>query len=126
MHPLLLQDDLVDFCNKQKIHITSYSPLGNNGAHPPFATSLVHETGSYFTLSIVVGLPKLTEHHVVQEVATKHGSNTTTAQVLIAWGAYRGFSIIPKSVNEGEFLIFPSVFMILFRCFWMPFFVCPL
>jgi len=76
MHPLLLQNDLVNFCNEQKIHIISYSPLGNN----------------------TVGLPKLTENPIVQEVAAKHGA--TPAQVLIAWGAYRGFSVIPKSVQE--------------------------
>ena len=37
MHPLLLQNDLVNFCNEQKIHIISYSPLGNNSACPIFA-----------------------------------------------------------------------------------------
>lgn len=29
-HPLLPQDDLVKYCKKQGIHITAYSPLGNN------------------------------------------------------------------------------------------------
>jgi L-glyceraldehyde reductase len=80
MHPLLLQDDLVAFCNEQNIHITAYSPLGNN----------------------TVGLPKLTENPIIQEIAAKHGPKTTAAQVLIAWGAYRGFSVIPKSVQEDR------------------------
>lgn len=29
-HPLLPQDDMVEYCRKQEIHITAYSPLGNN------------------------------------------------------------------------------------------------
>lgn len=29
-HPLLPQDDMVEYCRKQGIHITAYSPLGNN------------------------------------------------------------------------------------------------
>ena len=30
-HPLLPQDDMVEYCKRQGIHITAYSPLGNNG-----------------------------------------------------------------------------------------------
>src|SRR6201999_2762363 len=29
-HPLLPQDNLVAFCKEEGIHITAYSPLGNN------------------------------------------------------------------------------------------------
>ena len=29
-HPLLLQDDLLEYCKKQAIHLTAYSPLGHN------------------------------------------------------------------------------------------------
>ena len=47
----------------------------------------------------VVGIPMLTEHPVVQSVAKSLGA--TPAQVLIAWGVYRGYSVIPKSVQEG-------------------------
>jgi aryl-alcohol dehydrogenase-like predicted oxidoreductase len=32
-HPLLPQDELVAYCKEQNIHITAYSPLGNNRAH---------------------------------------------------------------------------------------------
>jgi L-glyceraldehyde reductase len=75
-HPLLPQDDLVAYCKEKNIHITAYSPLGNN----------------------VFGKPKLTDHAVVHEVAKK--LNATTAQILVAWGARRGYSVIPKSVQE--------------------------
>ncbi|KAK1217005.1 hypothetical protein PQX77_020355 [Marasmius sp. AFHP31] len=75
-HPLLPQDDLVAYCKEKNIHITAYSPLGNN----------------------LKDKPKLTEHPKVIEVAKK--LNATPAQVLVAWGAHRGYSVIPKSVQE--------------------------
>ncbi|KAJ7198483.1 NADP-dependent oxidoreductase domain-containing protein, partial [Mycena pura] len=75
-HPLLQQDDLVAFCKDKNIHITAYSPLGNNS----------------------IGAPLLTEEPVVRDIAQKLGA--TPAQVLIAYGAYRGYSVIPKSVRE--------------------------
>ena len=53
-------------------------------------------------IPLVVGKPKLTDHKVVLEVAEKLGA--TPAQVLIAWGAYRGYSIIPKSVQEERII----------------------
>ena len=34
-HPLLLQDDLVNYCKEHNIHITAYSPLGNNSTSLP-------------------------------------------------------------------------------------------
>ncbi|KAG5635650.1 hypothetical protein H0H81_010520 [Sphagnurus paluster] len=79
-HPLLPQDDLVAYCKSKNIHITAYSPLGNN----------------------LIGKPKLTEHAVVLEVAQK--LNATPAQVLVAWGAHRGYSVIPKSVQEERII----------------------
>ena len=45
----------------------------------------------------VAGEKMLTEYPEVQEIATK--LNATPAQVLIAWGAKRGYSVIPKSVT---------------------------
>ncbi|KAH7910036.1 NADP-dependent oxidoreductase domain-containing protein [Hygrophoropsis aurantiaca] len=79
-HPLLPQDDLVAYCNAKGIHITAYSPLGNN----------------------LVGIPMLTENAAVQEVAKK--LDATPAQVLVAWGTYRGYSVIPKSVQESRII----------------------
>ncbi|KAF9262685.1 Aldo/keto reductase [Marasmius fiardii PR-910] len=76
-HPLLPQDDLLAYCRGKGIHITAYSPLGNN---------------------LLNDRPKLTDHPKVIEVAKK--LNATPAQVLVAWGAYRGYSVIPKSVQE--------------------------
>ncbi|KDQ20256.1 hypothetical protein BOTBODRAFT_142790 [Botryobasidium botryosum FD-172 SS1] len=79
-HPLLPQDELVKYCNENKIHITAYSPLGNNS----------------------IGRPLLVENETVKEVAKKLGA--TEAQVLVAWGVYRGYSVIPKSVKESRII----------------------
>jgi len=43
----------------------------------------------------------LTENATVKEVAEKLGA--TPAQVLVAWGTYRGYSVIPKSVQESQY-----------------------
>lgn len=50
----------------------------------------------------MVGKPKLTEHEVVKDIATKLGA--TPAQVLVAWGARRGQSVIPKSVQKDRII----------------------
>ncbi|EPT02531.1 hypothetical protein FOMPIDRAFT_1022863 [Fomitopsis schrenkii] len=75
-HPLLQQDELDAFSKKHNIHITAYSPLGNN----------------------LVGKPKLTDYPEVIEIAKK--LDATPAQVLVAYGVYRGYSVIPKSVQK--------------------------
>jgi glycerol 2-dehydrogenase (NADP+) len=31
-HPLLLQQEIVDFCKENNIHITAYSPFGSTGS----------------------------------------------------------------------------------------------
>ncbi|KAI0645088.1 Aldo/keto reductase [Trametes meyenii] len=77
-HPLLLQDDLVKFSKEHNIHLTAYSPLGNN----------------------MSGHKRLTEYPEVLEIAKK--LNATPAQVLIAWGVKRGYSVIPKSVTPAR------------------------
>ncbi|KAF8483916.1 Aldo/keto reductase [Russula ochroleuca] len=79
-HPLLPQDDMVEYCRKQEIHITAYSPLGNN----------------------LQGKRKLVDYPEVKEVADRLG--VTTAQVLIAWGVSRGYSVIPKSVQKDRII----------------------
>jgi diketogulonate reductase-like aldo/keto reductase len=48
----------------------------------------------------VRGERKLVDYPEVKEVADRLGA--TTAQVLIAWGASRGYSVIPKSVQKGK------------------------
>ncbi|WFD35861.1 D/L-glyceraldehyde reductase [Malassezia cuniculi] len=77
-HPLLPQDELREYHKKKNIHITAYSPLGNN----------------------IQGKTKIVEYPEVTEIAKRRGVDP--AQVLIAWGVRRGYSVIPKSVTPSR------------------------
>ncbi|KAK4703434.1 hypothetical protein P7C70_g2785, partial [Phenoliferia sp. Uapishka_3] len=77
-HPLLIQPELVAHHKAKNIHITAYSPLGNNN----------------------VGAPKLFEYPEVIKIAEK--LSVTPAQVLIAWGQVGGHSVIPKSITPSR------------------------
>ena len=50
----------------------------------------------------MAGKPKLTDYPALKEIAKRLGA--TPAQVLIAWGAKRGYSVIPKSVQEERII----------------------
>jgi len=78
LHPLLHQHDLVEYCRIKGIHVTAYSPLGNSGGYGKDSVD-------------ILGSKQVTE--VAKELGVEAG------QVLIAWGAKRGTSVIPKSVN---------------------------
>ncbi|KAH9454580.1 hypothetical protein MJO28_007583 [Puccinia striiformis f. sp. tritici] len=83
-HPLCLQTELVSYCNSKNIHVTAYSPLGNN----------------------LAGELKIVDYPEVKETAAKiskeTGETVDPAQVLIAWGAVGGISVIPKSVTPSR------------------------
>ncbi|KAL9539020.1 hypothetical protein MBANPS3_010516 [Mucor bainieri] len=78
LHPGLQQPELVDFCHKHGIHVTAYSPLGNN----------------------VYGEERIVDDPVIVNVAKK--LNKSPAQVCIAFAAQRGIVVIPKSVTESR------------------------
>lgn len=71
-HPQLPQQDLINFCNEHKIHVTAYSPVGSKGAP-------------------VLRLP------LVQKFADKYG--VTTNEVANAYHILQGRSSIPRSSN---------------------------
>lgn len=75
LHPLLPQQELIDFCHSKDIIIEAYSPLGSNNA------------------------PLLTQKTII-EVAKKN--NVTPAQVVISWHVQRGYVVLPKSVNADR------------------------
>lgn len=75
-HPLLQQNELIDFCRRNMIAVTAYSPLGS-GQHQ--------------------GELNLMENEVIGEIAKR--LNITPAQVMIAWQVNRGVISIPKSVH---------------------------
>ncbi|KAJ4050918.1 hypothetical protein NW756_003935 [Fusarium oxysporum] len=77
LHPLNPQPSLHEYCTKRSIHLTAYSPLGSQD-------SPLHS------------LPQL------QEISQNLGK--TVAQVLLAWGIKKGWSVIPKSVSRLRIL----------------------
>ncbi|KAJ3272663.1 hypothetical protein HK104_004421 [Borealophlyctis nickersoniae] len=74
LHPHLPQPKLLEYCKKEGIHLTAYSPLGSGKG--------------------------LLDDPVVKEVAKKTGKDA--GQVLISWGVARGTSVIPKSTNPDR------------------------
>jgi len=85
LHPYLQQQGLVDFCIRQNIHLTAYSPLGSMDR--PETMKGDDE-------------PVLLHDEVISAIAGELG--WTPAQVLLAWAVARGTSVIPKSTNEGR------------------------
>jgi L-glyceraldehyde reductase len=78
-HALLQQNDtLIKYAKENGIHITGYSPFGNNNC----------------------GEPLLIENATIKSIASKIGA--TPAQVILAWSQVGGHSVIPKSVNASR------------------------
>ncbi|KAL1919304.1 uncharacterized protein VTP21DRAFT_1997 [Calcarisporiella thermophila] len=75
MQPYLVQEDLLRFCNQHNIHVTAYSPLGNN----------------------VRKIKRVIDDEVVKQIAKKNGR--TPAQILISWAVQREVSVLAKSVT---------------------------
>lgn len=84
-HPYLQQTDFVAFHKKQGIHVTAYSPLGNQ--NPVYTSWRKQVSGTK--------VPQLLDNPVVKDIARERGC--TPAQVALKWGMMRGTSVIPKS-----------------------------
>ena len=76
-HPFLQQNALLEFCKKNMIAMTAYSPLGSQ-----------HSADE----------PDLLSNPQIVEISKK--LNVTPAQVVLAWQLARGVVVIPKSVRE--------------------------
>jgi alcohol dehydrogenase (NADP+) len=87
LHPYLQQNELIEFCSKNKIHLTAYSPLGS---------------GDRIDAMKAPDEPSLLENKLIQRIAKKHGASP--AQVIINWETLRGTAVIPKSTNEGRII----------------------
>jgi len=82
LHPMLHQNELLEFCQENGVHVTAYSPLGSPDRSAGMKAS---------------DEPNLFQHPIINELARKH--NCTEAQIMIAWAMERGTAVIPKSVN---------------------------
>ena len=85
LHPYLQQPEMLDFCTKNGIHLTAYSPLGSLDR----PDSLKAESD-----------PVLLEDATIRAIAKRH--QATPAQVLISWAIQRETVVIPKSVNPAR------------------------
>lgn len=78
-HPLLQQNELIDFCRKNNVVVTAYSPLGSQ-----------HEANE----------PSVLDNDVIKGIAER--LKVTPAQVVLAWLMNRGVIVIPKSVHQDR------------------------
>lgn len=84
-HPYLQQNELLDFCNKNMIALTAYSPLGSGSRSKDGNAESNNKSA-------------LLEDAVILNIA--HKLNVSAAQVILAWQMQRGVIVIPKSANE--------------------------
>ena len=82
LHPYLQQQELIDFCKNNGIHVTAYSPLGSIDRPESMKKD---------------GEPVLLENKTIKKITAAH--EASPAQILIAWALQRGTSVIPKSTN---------------------------
>ncbi len=81
LHPYLTQDKLLEFCAREKLPLTAFSPLGSS---------------SYISLGMDGGLGNgALGELVVRDVAKRLGKSP--AQVILRWGLQRGTAVIPKT-----------------------------
>lgn len=81
LHPYLTQEDLVAFCQEQKVVVQAYSPIASMGTIDwrPFKGNLL-------------------EDKVLKELAEKY--KKTAAQIALNWGLRRNYVIIPKTEKK--------------------------
>ncbi|KAK0250972.1 hypothetical protein LTS02_008776 [Friedmanniomyces endolithicus] len=84
LHPYLQQHSFDAFHKENGIHITQYSPFGNQNP--------IYTKGE--------NMGKLIDDPVLAEVGKKYGK--TGPQVALAWGVAHGRSVIPKSKTESR------------------------
>lgn len=78
IHPYNTQEELINYCHKQQIQVTAYSPLGSLGD----------------------SREKPLTNKIVTDIAKTH--QKTPAQVLIKWSLQKGLVVIPKSLNADR------------------------
>jgi diketogulonate reductase-like aldo/keto reductase len=84
-HPYLQQRDFTAWHKEKKIHVTHYSPFGNQNT--------IYDSGK--------DMPKLISDAVLADIGKQHGGKSG-AQVALAWGIAQGHSVIPKSKTPSR------------------------
>jgi len=84
LHPWLQQKEFVEFNKNKGIHITQYSPFGNQNE--------IYDSGK--------NMGKLMDDPTLVEIGKKYNKNG--AQVALAWGIAHGHSVIPKSKTPAR------------------------
>jgi len=77
IHPHYPQHQLVDYCNRNSIHVQAYSSLGQDGPKS-----------------------ELFKSEIVNSISRK--INKTVPQVLLQWGLQHGYSVLPKSKDPNH------------------------
>ncbi|KAI9808418.1 MAG: hypothetical protein M1827_007477 [Pycnora praestabilis] len=98
LHPYLQQKDFVEWQKSKGIHVSQYSPFGNQNE--------IYDSGK--------DLGKLIDNETLTEVGKKYGKNG--AQTALAWGIAHEHSVLPKSKTperiranlEGDFKLEPA------------------
>ncbi|CAG9837171.1 unnamed protein product [Diabrotica balteata] len=88
LHVFLQQPELVQFCQKNNIVVTAYSPLGNPG-YNTFLKRIGYEERT--------GLVNVLNNPIIMEIAKKH--NKSSAQVALRFLLQKNTVVIPKSVH---------------------------
>ncbi|KAI7335419.1 Aldo/keto reductase, partial [Hortaea werneckii] len=83
-HPYLQQTGFDAWHKDRGIHITQYSPFGNQNE--------IYSKGQ--------NMEKIIEDPVLVDIGKKYGK--TGAQVALAWGIAHGRSVIPKSKTDSR------------------------
>lgn len=93
LHPFLVQEQLVNYCQRVGVALTGFSPLG---------------AGSYVSLDMATAEESVLKHPTINAIAAQR--QRSPAQVVLRWAVQRGYSVVPKSVNPDRMRQNLSVF----------------
>jgi aldehyde reductase len=82
-NPFFAQNNLLDWCKKQGIVFTAFSPLANNA-------NIFRKEGE----------PNLLEDKIILDLAAKY--KKTPAQIILRWAIERETIVIPKSIKRNR------------------------
>lgn len=85
LHPLLQQEELLEYCKSENILVTAYSPLGSGDRSKDMKAE---------------DEPNMMDIGVLNEIARDRSA--IVPQILIAWHNHRGCAAIPKSTTKDH------------------------